>query len=70
MEWERTVYTEETGEAKNGYDPRKELRTSFGPIRDLKTPRTRGERIPQIFLNHIHNTWTWLPWGSRWVLKD
>ncbi len=41
MEWEREVYTEETGEAKNGYYPRKVLRTMFEPIRDWMIPRTR-----------------------------
>ncbi len=40
-EMERAIDTAETGEAKNGYFPRKELRTMFGPIRDWMIPRTR-----------------------------
>ena len=49
-EWECTVDTEETWEAKNGYDHRKELRTSFGPIRDWMIPRTREGGYYPIFL--------------------
>jgi len=53
MEMEREIYTAETGEAKNGYYARKELRTMFGPIRDLMIPRTReGGYYPSFLEPH------------------
>ncbi len=54
MEWERDAYTQDTGEAKNGYYERKELRTPFGTVRNLAIPRTREGGYYPSFLEPHH----------------